>query len=377
MEIIGKNIVVTGTFTGRSRADIEAALTARGARVTGSVSKKTDLVLAGADAGSKLDKARELGIAVHGEADLEAWLGAVAAPIEPTPSKPGPSEPAAGKPARSKPTKDLARSKPAQGKFTATLRARLTASRRPLAEEAPGFVPTVEEAWAKLGGTGPVPTKLSPKDEDARAAAHRQVSWQEATGRVFAEESWNALLALWLGRADWGFVFERALDKKGVLKKAFADTDPGAFWYAVRRHAWAASPTSFDSAWSIAKPIYERLRVEGTVSKWGLVVQRDLMAFAFDRAGAADAHLRAFLDGSLGPISAVNAVVAACTDAELASAVVAKRKRLGPEVDFVFDMVESLGAGAVPFLEGLASQVRDKHEKKRIATALEVAQSLG
>jgi DNA ligase (NAD+) len=46
-----------------------------GGRVSGSVSKKTDYIVAGTDAGSKLDKARELGVSVIGEKDLDELLG--------------------------------------------------------------------------------------------------------------------------------------------------------------------------------------------------------------------------------------------------------------------------------------------------------------
>lgn len=56
----GKTVVVTGTLQGYSRTEIEELLTSLGARVSGSVSKKTDFVLVGENAGSKLDKARDI-----------------------------------------------------------------------------------------------------------------------------------------------------------------------------------------------------------------------------------------------------------------------------------------------------------------------------
>lgn len=65
---------VTGTL-GRPRDWIKAALQARGAKVTGSVSKKTDYLIAGADPGSKLASARELGVTVVGEEGLADLLG--------------------------------------------------------------------------------------------------------------------------------------------------------------------------------------------------------------------------------------------------------------------------------------------------------------
>lgn len=81
MDISGKTVVVTGTFSKFSRAQVEAGLTALGARVTGSVSKKTELLFAGTDAGSKLEKAEELDIPIYGESDVEALLaGGAAAP---------------------------------------------------------------------------------------------------------------------------------------------------------------------------------------------------------------------------------------------------------------------------------------------------------
>jgi hypothetical protein len=597
-DVRGKTVVVTGTF-GRARAEVEAALTERGAKVTGSVSKKTELLFAGADAGSKLDKARELGIPILDEATLEAllaggasrpdagpeagpagqpalfdllhgwctllarrkdltctlevgrggkaparypedarafaararrftftytgqdlsgalhlslegeqedaslvlddeevdpdtmfvvepdvdgtghaawyvierkhaeivwdveqtrrfasltayltagasrgfssspswqagdaesalaaqslptstppetiraalvaqgatdemagalvrWLGGAAALLVPkaqaketraeatttegAAGKSAPAKSAAGKSTAAKSTagKSTAGKAPAKsGAWPAKLRARLTASRRPIADEASGFLPTLEQAWAALGGAGPIPSELSAKDEDARVTQHRFVSWKDSTGRVFAEEPWNALLTLWLGRGDWRFVLQRLLDKKGALKKDL-DNDPGAPWFAVRRHAWAASQASFDEAWSLAKPIYERLRVEATVAQWQLVRQRDFMAFAFDRAGTVEPHLRAFVDGTLGPIAEVNALASVCTDPGLVAQVVEKRKRLGPEVDFVFDMVETLGPAAIPFLESLAPT--GTHDKARVTAALQVARALG
>src|SRR5262249_54935813 len=62
--LAGKTLVVTGTLKGYSRADIEGLIRDLGGKAAGSVSKKTDYVVAGEEAGSKLDKARELGVPV-------------------------------------------------------------------------------------------------------------------------------------------------------------------------------------------------------------------------------------------------------------------------------------------------------------------------
>jgi DNA ligase (NAD+) len=68
--LAGKTFVLTGTLPNYSRDAAKKMIEDAGGKVTGSVSKKTDYVVAGADAGSKLDKARELGVAVINEAQM-------------------------------------------------------------------------------------------------------------------------------------------------------------------------------------------------------------------------------------------------------------------------------------------------------------------
>ncbi|MCE1915248.1 NAD-dependent DNA ligase LigA, partial [Enterobacter hormaechei] len=66
----GKTVVLTGSLHQLSRDEAKAKLVALGAKVTGSVSKKTDLVIAGEAAGSKLAKANELNIPVIDEEEM-------------------------------------------------------------------------------------------------------------------------------------------------------------------------------------------------------------------------------------------------------------------------------------------------------------------
>jgi NAD-dependent DNA ligase len=75
MDVNGKTVVVTGVLAGMKRDEAEAALAAIGARVTGSVSAKTDILFVGAQAGSKLVKAKAHGVTILDEAQLLAILG--------------------------------------------------------------------------------------------------------------------------------------------------------------------------------------------------------------------------------------------------------------------------------------------------------------
>jgi len=73
--LAGKTFVITGTLSGFSRDEAAEAIRARGGKVTGSVSRKTDYLVAGTDAGSKLEKARELGVAILDEEAFRGLLG--------------------------------------------------------------------------------------------------------------------------------------------------------------------------------------------------------------------------------------------------------------------------------------------------------------
>ena len=76
--LAGKTLVLTGTLS-RPRAEIKEQLQALGAKVSGSVSAKTDYLVVGTDAGSKLDKAQNLGVTVLDESGLEALLRSIGA----------------------------------------------------------------------------------------------------------------------------------------------------------------------------------------------------------------------------------------------------------------------------------------------------------
>jgi DNA ligase (NAD+) len=74
-KLAGKTFVLTGTLAKYSRDEAKKMIEDAGGKVSGSVSKKTDYVVAGADVGSKLDKAKELGIAVIDEKQMEELAG--------------------------------------------------------------------------------------------------------------------------------------------------------------------------------------------------------------------------------------------------------------------------------------------------------------
>ncbi|HXJ90756.1 MAG TPA: NAD-dependent DNA ligase LigA [Candidatus Binatia bacterium] len=74
-KLAGKTFVLTGTLAKYTRDEVKKMIEDAGGKVTSSVSKKTDYVVAGADAGSKLDRAKELGVAVIDEATMEKLAG--------------------------------------------------------------------------------------------------------------------------------------------------------------------------------------------------------------------------------------------------------------------------------------------------------------
>jgi DNA ligase (NAD+) len=73
--LAGKTFVLTGTLPKLKREEAAAKIEAAGGKISGSVSKKTDYVVAGEDAGSKLEKAQKLGVAIIDEAELIRLCG--------------------------------------------------------------------------------------------------------------------------------------------------------------------------------------------------------------------------------------------------------------------------------------------------------------
>ena len=74
LPLSGKTFVLTGTLPSMTREEATEKIEALGGHVTGSVSKKTDYVLAGAEPGSKFDKAKELGVKIIDEAEFRKML---------------------------------------------------------------------------------------------------------------------------------------------------------------------------------------------------------------------------------------------------------------------------------------------------------------
>ena len=74
-DLSGKTFVVTGTLQNYKRDEIEALIRKLGGKVAGSVSKKTDYLVAGAEPGSKLEKAKTLRVAIISEEDFDKMIG--------------------------------------------------------------------------------------------------------------------------------------------------------------------------------------------------------------------------------------------------------------------------------------------------------------
>lgn len=94
LPLYGKTLVLTGTLPTLGREDAKALIEAAGGKVAGSVSKKTHYVIAGAEAGSKLDKARSLGVPVLDEAGLQTLLSEGPAAVATADANPPDADPA-------------------------------------------------------------------------------------------------------------------------------------------------------------------------------------------------------------------------------------------------------------------------------------------
>jgi DNA ligase (NAD+) len=85
--LVGKTVVLTGTLPNLTRPEATQRIEAVGGKVTGSVSKKTDFVVAGEDPGTKMTKAQELGVEILDEEGLVALLPEDAAELPPPPPR--------------------------------------------------------------------------------------------------------------------------------------------------------------------------------------------------------------------------------------------------------------------------------------------------
>jgi BRCT domain type II-containing protein len=186
-DIVGKTVVLTGKFNEVSRAQAEAALARLGAVIGGSVGSKTDILFVGEKAGSKLAKARSLGIEVADEATLVALLAELPEPADaPEASKteepPTAEEPSAGQ----APVAAFA------GK-TIVLTGTFTTMKRAEAEK------ILREAGATIGSSVGKKTELLVHGEDAGSKLDKAVSLGVA---LMTEAEMVALLTAGGGGAE-------------------------------------------------------------------------------------------------------------------------------------------------------------------------------
>lgn len=148
--VAGKTFVLTGTLPNLTRDEAKDRLIAAGAKVSGSVSRKTDFVVAGAEAGSKLEKAESLGVRVIDEATLLAMLADEGATESDAPSEPT---------ELTKPTESAAKAEPVESTEAAE-----TAKVAEVAEEPTPAAPAPKKKTARK-------KKDAPGEESAPAAA--------------------------------------------------------------------------------------------------------------------------------------------------------------------------------------------------------------
>lgn len=165
MDVSGKTVALTGTFVKLKRDEAKRTLEALGARVVDGVSSKTDLLFAGGDAGSKLAKARALGIPVHDEKALSKVLGAKRAAAAPAGAKRAAAKIRAGKAAKAAPKAAKQGSKPSKGSAfqgkTIVLTGTFVTMKRSVAEQ------VLREAGANVAGTVSAKVDLVIHGEDA------------------------------------------------------------------------------------------------------------------------------------------------------------------------------------------------------------------